>query len=180
MSRPPLERPRMAKCSGEVYFLSIRYWAAANQSSKTFCFFSNMPCSCQCSPYSSPPRRLGMANQPPCSIHQAQAGFHAGVIAELKAAVAGHQQALGPVLLQAFFAGNEHGDLGAVFGFEEDLLQLVLAGVERDLGLEEDFAFAGGGVDAIDGGRRDEGLKAEESVAIGGLPASRIAEPISS
>ena len=41
-------------------------------------------------------------------------------------------------------------------------------GVEGDLGFGKEFAFAGGGVDAIDGGRLNVGLEAEESVAIGG------------
>src|SRR5580658_9467962 len=79
MSRPPLDRPEMAKCCGDVYLFAIKYSAAANQSSKTFCFFSNMACSCQCSPYSPPPRRLGTANQPPCCSHQPILGFQEAV-----------------------------------------------------------------------------------------------------
>src|SRR5580692_4668118 len=84
MSSPPLERPEIAKCCGDVYFCAIRYSAAANQSSNTFCLCSNMPASCQASPYSPPPRRLGTASQPPCSSHQAHAGFHSGVMLTLK------------------------------------------------------------------------------------------------
>jgi len=48
----------MAKCCGKVYLLAIKNSAAENQSSKTFCFFSNIPCWCQFSPYSPPPRKL--------------------------------------------------------------------------------------------------------------------------
>src|SRR5579872_7182297 len=49
------------------------------KSSKTFCFFSNMPAWCQASPNSPPPRRLGCANTPPCSVHQAAIAENCGV-----------------------------------------------------------------------------------------------------
>ena len=64
-------------------------------------------------------------------------------LAEVEAAVASHQQAGGTVLRQAFLAGDEHGDLGAVCRFVEDLLEFVLGGVEGDFGLGKEFAFAG-------------------------------------
>src|SRR5216683_7139464 len=76
MSKPPLERPRIASLSAVVYLLAIRYSAAAKKSSNTFCFFSNIPPLCQFSPYSPPPRRLGCAQNPPCSIHHTHSGFH--------------------------------------------------------------------------------------------------------
>src|SRR5690554_2812307 len=57
----------MASFSEEVYPSAIRYSAAAIKSSKTFCFFSNIPCWCHSSPYSPPPRRLGIAYTPPFS-----------------------------------------------------------------------------------------------------------------
>ena len=67
---------------------------------------------------------------------------------------------------QAFFTGDEHGNLRAVLRFVEDLLEFVLGGIEWDLGVSEEFAFAGHRVDAVDGWRLDIGLEAEEAVAI--------------
>src|SRR5271154_2575151 len=84
ISSPPFERPRIAKCSGEVYLFAIRYSAAANQSSNTFCFFSNIAALCQSSPYSSPPRRFGSANHPPRCSHHAYSGFQLGVSLKAK------------------------------------------------------------------------------------------------
>ena len=142
ISKPPFDRPVMAKCSGDVYLLAIKYSAAANQSSKTFCFFSNMACSCQVSPYSPPPRRLGRANQPPCSIHQAQCGFQSGSLAQIESAVSGHQQPLGSVPLQPLLSGNEHGNARSVLRLEKNLLQLILAGVKGNLRPKKHLALA--------------------------------------
>ena len=58
---PPFEPPRMAIRSGLAYPFATSHSAAAMKSSKTFCFFASIPSSCHFSPYSSPPRRLGMA-----------------------------------------------------------------------------------------------------------------------
>ena len=44
-----------------MYFSLTRYSAAAMKSSKTFCFFSNMPALCHSSPYSPPPRMFAVA-----------------------------------------------------------------------------------------------------------------------
>jgi hypothetical protein len=41
--RPPLLPPWMASFFGCVYFSLISHSAAAMKSSKTFCFFPNMP-----------------------------------------------------------------------------------------------------------------------------------------
>ena len=141
----------MAKCSGEVYLLAIRYSAAANKSSKTFCFFSNIPCSCHFSPYSPPPRRLGSANQPPClqppRIHRDSTR---GNSAQVESAVAGHQQPLRAVLLQPLLAGDEHRHPRAVFRRVEHLLQFVLAGIEGNFGLRKDLALAGHRIQPVD------------------------------
>src|SRR5438552_18207870 len=67
-------------------------------------------------------------------------------LTQVEAAVAGHEQTGGSILRQAFFAGDEHGDLGTVARFREDLLEFVLRGVEGDCGFGEEFAYAGGGV----------------------------------
>ena len=42
----------MASFSFDVYFLAMRWLAAAIKSSNTFCFFSNIPALCHSSPYS--------------------------------------------------------------------------------------------------------------------------------
>ncbi len=68
-SSPPLLRPPIASLLGAVYFSSMRYSAAAMKSSKTFCLRSLVPAWCHASPNSPPPRRLGIANTPPISIH---------------------------------------------------------------------------------------------------------------
>ena len=67
-----------------VYLLSISHSAAAMKSSNTFCFFDLVPASCQSSPYSPPPRRLGTANTPPISIHTRFATVKLGVSEMLK------------------------------------------------------------------------------------------------
>ena len=60
-SSPPFEPPCAASFAGDVYLLAISHSAAAMKSSKTFCFFSLVPASCQASPYSLPPRMLTLA-----------------------------------------------------------------------------------------------------------------------
>ena len=69
---------------GEVYFSLIRYSAAAIKSSNTFCFCILVPASCHFLPYSPPPRKLGTAYTPPCSIHTAFTTLKAGVKLTLK------------------------------------------------------------------------------------------------
>src|SRR5208337_1440958 len=90
-----------------------------------------------------------------------RAGAPVGGIADVEAAITGHQQPLRSVLLQVFFAGNEHGNFGPVFGLEKYLLQLILAGVEGDFGLEKDFALSGPGIQTVDSPGHNEGLEAE-------------------
>ena len=51
-SRPPFDPPWIASRSLDVYLFAISHSAAAMKSSKTFCFFSFIPCLCQSSPYS--------------------------------------------------------------------------------------------------------------------------------
>lgn len=58
MSRPPFEPPRAAMWAGELQWLSIRYCAQAEKSSKTFCFLVRFPATCHELPYSAPPRML--------------------------------------------------------------------------------------------------------------------------
>ena len=70
--------------------------------------------------------------------------------------------------MQAFFAGDEHGDLRAVFRFVEDLFEFVLRGVKGDFRLDEDVALPGERVNAIKRGRLDEGLETEEAVTVSG------------
>ena len=57
----------MPSVCGDAYFSFTRYSAAAMKSSKTFCFFSNIPASCHASPYSPPPRMFAVAHTPPRS-----------------------------------------------------------------------------------------------------------------
>ena len=80
-----------------------------------------------------------------------------------EAAITGHQSRSVAVALHAFFGGDEHRNARAVFGFVENLLDLVVVGVERHLRFSEDFGLAGGNVVAINGGRDDERLEAVES-----------------
>ena len=58
--------------------------AAAMKSSKTFCFLSSIPASCQASPYSPPPRRFGSAITPPASNHWNIVAEKSGVSETLK------------------------------------------------------------------------------------------------
>src|ERR1019366_3033384 len=66
-----------------------------------------------------------------------------GENAQFETSIAGHQQPLRPVLLQPLLAGNEHGNAGAVLRLEKDLLDLILAGVEGNLGLEKYLPLPG-------------------------------------
>jgi hypothetical protein len=79
-SKPPFERPPMARRSRVVQPFAISHSAAAMKSSKTRCFASFVPASCQASPYSPPPRRLGMARRPPSSSHTRLGTEKLGVI----------------------------------------------------------------------------------------------------
>src|SRR6185437_9855503 len=94
--------------------------------------------------------------EPPCPLRIPRRRF-----ADVESAIAGHQQTLGAVLLQSFFAGDEHRNLCSILRVEEDLLQLVLVRIEWHLGLREQFAFSCLCIDAVDGWRKDEGFKAE-------------------
>src|SRR5215472_8463392 len=69
----------MASFDGLVYLFWMSHSAAATKSSKTFCFFSNIPPWCQLSPNSPPPRRFGWTKTPPCSVHQAAIDENDGV-----------------------------------------------------------------------------------------------------
>src|SRR5437868_1123901 len=93
----------------------------------------------------SPPIRIRSSSSEPPGKRRIPTRRHG----QLKPAVAGHQQSLSAVCLQAFLAGDEHGNPGAVLRLVEDLLQFVCAGFERNLGLEEDFTLAGRRVHAI-------------------------------
>ena len=61
--------------------------------------------------------------------------------------------------------GDEHGDLRPVLRLVKHLLQVVLGGFEGDLRLGKKIAFPSRGVEAIERGRLDKGLEAEEAVA---------------
>src|SRR5579872_654122 len=87
-------------------------------------------------------------------------------LAQVEAAVTAHQQPFGSVLLQSFFAGDEHGNLRTILRLVEDLLELVVAGVEGDLRLGEDIAFSRYRVEAVEGWRLNVRLEAEEAVTV--------------
>ena len=78
--------------------------------------------------------QVGEREDPPCAATRRIRDSTSGVMADLEAAVAGHEQARGAVALEAFFAGDEHGNAGAVLGGVEDLLDSYCAESNGTLG----------------------------------------------
>ena len=93
-------------------------------------------------------------------------GVPDGELAERKASVAGHKEALGAVALEAFFARDEHGDAGAVLAGVENLVDLVGRGIEGNALPVEDVGLAGLGAVGVDGGRGDDGVEGVEALLI--------------
>ncbi len=126
-SRPPFEPPMMPSVCGEAYVSWTRYSAAAMKSSNTFCFFSNIPASCQASPYSLPPRMLAVTQTPPRSRNAGTSLPIRRQHRDVESAVAVQHRRIRPVFLEVLAVRDEHRHARAVLRGGEDALGRVAA-----------------------------------------------------
>ena len=153
MSRPPLERPRRAKCSGDRVVVGDEVLGGGEEVVKDVLLVLEHRRFVPRLAILIAAAQVGEREEPALLHPPRVFGVPLGQHGDIEAAIAGHQEPCLAVALQAFLAGDEHGDARAVFRGVEDLGDFILRGVERNLGRGEDFRFSASGVIAKNGGR---------------------------